>query len=127
MAREFCRVIREWLPKEKMLLVVERNDTEPAGSTVCHTHDFCETNMAMDEAIRALGVDPLPGDGSEMTKQVVDLWNEAWSLAKAAKFDAANIAPKTPKRFREGARRVAEYKADVYKAKRDARVAKKGG
>jgi len=124
-AREFCLVIREWLSKEQMLLVVERNDAESSKASVCHTHDFCDANMAMDAAFKHLGVDPLPDD-SGMTKAVVDLWNEAWSLAKAAKFDAAAFEPKR-KGFSAVAREIAAYKADIYKAKRNARAAKKGG
>ena len=49
LAAEFSRILREWLGGVRMSEVNRRNqeETNPKG---CHSHDFCDANMAMHEA-----------------------------------------------------------------------------
>ena len=84
LAKEFIRVMRSYLTKKQMDEVVKRNLDEPKGSRVCHTHDFCDANMAMDEAGKNLGVKFVPNlDDDRYAK----LWSDAWELAVRVDFD----------------------------------------
>jgi len=75
-AKRFCQLIRAELGN-KMQDVVDRNRVE-SNRNVCHTHDFCDANMVMAEAMRAVGI-LHPSDEQE-------IWNSSWDLAKAAEF-----------------------------------------
>jgi hypothetical protein len=87
-ALEFSRVLRHCIGGD-MAEVVRRNSAEPAGSGVCHSHDFCDANMAMLEAFHNLGlratVEIEPVDGPEWCASQ-DLWNAAWDAAVASGF-----------------------------------------
>ena len=52
-AINFSNILRRWLTPEQMAQVIERNMARHPG--VCHSHDFCDANMAMDEAWNNLG------------------------------------------------------------------------
>jgi hypothetical protein len=84
LALEFARVLRSWLTAEQMRLVLERNaEGAKIGAAWCASHDFCDANMAMAEAMQTvLGREPDPVDNEADG----DLWNAAWSRAKAAGF-----------------------------------------
>lgn len=80
LSSEFVRVLRGHLDPGQWEEMRRRNAAE-AGPDVCHSHDFCDANIAMYEAFTNLGVDPFPiGDG-EMLEENVALWNGAWDLA----------------------------------------------
>lgn len=49
------------------------------GEGVCASHDFCDANMVMVEALRALTGEP---DAFPHSPDDVALWNEAWEIAK---------------------------------------------
>lgn len=91
-ASEFSKVLHRWLTKEEMTLVVARNAAE-TRSGICHSHDFCDANMAMDEAFNNLGLESLPSEEEhpEESAKAIALWNEAWAIAQAAQFDASKI------------------------------------
>ncbi|HEX8586188.1 MAG TPA: hypothetical protein VF680_17480 [Allosphingosinicella sp.] len=77
LAHGFVNVLREWLSLDELRQVVERNaaQTDPM---ICHTHDFCDANMAMDKAWRDL-------DGPEFdaaSQAHADIWNSAWDHAR---------------------------------------------
>ena len=82
-ADRFSAVLREWLTEDEMREVLERNLT-PEYTGACATHDFCDANMAMGEALQSLGVDPF--EGGEIGDAVTDLWNAAWDIARARGF-----------------------------------------
>jgi hypothetical protein len=97
LAREFSRVLTEWLTPAEMADVNAKNAAE-YNPIICHSHDYCDANMAMDEAFsRAFGYSPLddahrdPADDG-MTAENVDLINSAWDIAKALEFNADKIA-----------------------------------
>jgi hypothetical protein len=93
-AREFSKVLHSWLSKEEMALVVARNAAQ-TDALICHSHDFCDANMAMAEAFSNLGLktaaDLSEGGENPEWDASVSLWNEAWGIAKAAQFDASKI------------------------------------
>lgn len=82
LADALAEVLREWLSPTEWQEMRARNDT-PEYADCCASHDFCDANMAMDEAFRrALGRPPdvydRP-DGAEGPD--VALWNAAWADA----------------------------------------------
>jgi hypothetical protein len=82
LATRFSRLLREELGTEAMRQVVERNRSEK-NPDVCHSHDFCDPNMTMHDAIMA-EVDNVLFDGGAET--VSGLWGKAWNLAKKSEF-----------------------------------------
>jgi hypothetical protein len=72
-AQKFASILRDWLTQEEMTIVVDRNKRREKG--VCHTHDFCDANMAMQEAIETTtGKDDSPE------------WDTAWNFARENEF-----------------------------------------
>lgn len=89
-AKEFCAVLRQWLTPEQLAEAVARNaaETDPG---ICHSHDFCDANCAMHEAFVRCGLDPhstgVPDtDHPLQSAECDELWDEAWTLAKARGF-----------------------------------------
>jgi hypothetical protein len=90
MGIKFSKVLKKWLGRSTMLEVVKRN-TE-ANDSSCASHDFCDANMAMDEAFtKVMGrsfefnfdEDPAKYSTNESD---TDLMNAAWSDAKTNNF-----------------------------------------
>ena len=80
LARSFAKVLQEWLTWEEMQIVITRNELSSYRGC-CASHDFCDANMAMDEAFRRLGTPFEFGNNLHDT-----LWNAAWHIAKQNKF-----------------------------------------
>jgi hypothetical protein len=83
-AKQFCRLLLKKIGPKGVSESVRLNRAEESPS-VCHTHDFCDANMVMDAAMRACKADA----------DDTDLWNSAWSMAKAAEFDPEDISVKS--------------------------------
>lgn len=84
LAREFSRVLAEYISVESVQNVVKLNKLE-TNPGVCHSHDFCDANMAMIEAVS--NVTGIP----EMDCYITDdshhvAINKAWDLAKENGF-----------------------------------------
>ena len=79
LAREFSRVIRTWIPEAHMQAVEQESDPDDA---TCPTGDYCDSNMAMDEAFTTV----TGRDMDAASDEDADLWNAAWKLAKTHKF-----------------------------------------
>lgn len=85
-AAEFCRTLCDWLGNTRMLMVVARNKKE-TDNGVCHSHDFCDANMAMLAAHEAVFMSlshkyEFDGENEEQ----ISLWNAAWKMASEAEF-----------------------------------------
>ncbi|MBY0466249.1 MAG: hypothetical protein K2W33_15030 [Burkholderiales bacterium] len=66
-----------------MAEVALRNSIE-TNPAICHSHDFCDANVVMAKVVQNLtGVDPAD-EGVLANSKIQDLWNQAWSLAKAS-------------------------------------------
>lgn len=79
-AAAFANVLSGWLTEEQWAEMQALNAIEPAGSDICHSHDFCDANMAMHEAMASLGVDvdrDWAGDD-----EMCALWNASWDHAR---------------------------------------------
>jgi hypothetical protein len=79
-AREFSNVLLLWLGILQMRKVNELNEDEE--SSCCHSHDFCDANMAMDDAFTKI-------TGRELNLQSEsdkETWSVSWEIAKTNKF-----------------------------------------
>ena len=62
--------------------VVEGNRTE-INKNVCHSGDFCDSNMVLHEVVMRYGMDVADEGGAEKWGH---LWDAAWNLAKTRGF-----------------------------------------
>lgn len=77
LSSEFSRILREWLSPEELAEINLRNST-PEYSGCCASHDFCDPNQAMVDALEVFGLDFHP--------KHCDLVNEAWGIASRSGF-----------------------------------------
>ena len=84
LALEFSQGLHAYMTPEQMKAVVERNRCE-ASSGICHSHDFCDANMAMLEAAKNCG---LVSDVDDIDGLCImdDVWNAAWDKARESGF-----------------------------------------
>jgi len=76
----FVWVLQDWLTIPQWDEMLKLNATAALG--VCHSHDFCDANMAMLEAYAdLLGV---PVDDVDLSDNVQGLFNDAWTWATPA-------------------------------------------
>lgn len=84
----FSEVLKVWLSPDEMREVIARNRAEPNPS-ICHSHDFCDANMAMLEAW-----EPAIGPDIDVhSDEGIALWNAAWSRAKRNDFQMVDREP----------------------------------
>jgi hypothetical protein len=82
LGERFAEVLREWLTAEKFEEMKRRNAAEQ-DQAVCHSHDFCDANIAMHEVFMSFGVDPLAGysDDGALSEENSRVWAAAWNHA----------------------------------------------
>ena len=88
LAKRFSEIVGEWLTAREMREVIERNGAYDwtDGNRPCHSHDFCDANMAMEQAFKDVtGRDPMPSEAG-MSDADLDLWNAAWLVASTSDF-----------------------------------------
>ena len=78
----FCRILNEWLEQEQIREINRRNSL-PEYSDCCASHDFCDPNQAMADALETFGLDFHPN--------LCGLINEAWDRARDQQFAANAI------------------------------------
>lgn len=97
LAREFAKVLLEDIGEPSLRKAVLLNLREP-DKDVCHTHDYCDSNMSMVNAYARLA--GIPADSVDVCNDpFVAVANEAWSLAKSKGFylpDATTVGEHTP-------------------------------
>lgn len=90
-ALKFAELLHRELRPSQMYFAIKRNREETDkgnfGNSVCHTHDFIDANEVMDDAIHIVTGKRPSGMLPTMPKDVNDLWNEAWNIAKTVQFD----------------------------------------
>lgn len=80
LARQFSANLRAEIG-EDIHKVIALNESE-TDKGVCHSHDFCDANMPMNEGFtNVVGHEVDVNNSSD-----VDLWNKAWTIAKENKF-----------------------------------------
>ena len=82
LAMEFCEELRATLAPEQMENVVSLNAAE-ANPNVCHSHDFCDANIVLNDVFLRHGMDAADEGGMDRWG---DLWNQTWNLAKSRGF-----------------------------------------
>lgn len=83
LAREFARLFREAVTPEQLQECIKLNRRE-GDAMICHSHDYLDANMTMDEAFtRVVGKECNPDDTVDAL-----LWGTAWTLAKKNDFYA---------------------------------------
>jgi len=91
LAKEFSKLIFEYIGKDKLLRVVELNKTEE-NDTTCHSHDFCDANVFIADAFKIYGIDPENDFGEFLQDDnCIDIWNSAWNLAKENDFYKSSL------------------------------------
>ena len=83
LAREFCRVLTEWLTPEQIAEINRLNAAEE-NSNICHTGDFCDSTQALLDAMEVFGIDGFD-------QSLIPLCNATWSIARRAGFSAEKI------------------------------------
>ena len=68
----FILKLRDLLSFEEMDAIHERNST-PVYAESCASHDFCDANQLMAQAIQEVGRDP---------NNSTELWNASWDFAR---------------------------------------------
>lgn len=80
LANAFSRILRKELTESIINEIIRRN-REENNPNVCHTHDFCDSNVIMDDALATLGViTDIQSDRQQY------LWCAAWDLAVKNEF-----------------------------------------
>ena len=78
--RKFKLLLLEEIGEKNFADVQRRNrmpEYKETGS--CASHDFCDANMVMADAMKEFGYDE---DAILNDSKVIDLWNSAWAYAK---------------------------------------------
>ncbi len=76
---QFCRILNEWLDPPTVG-EINRLNSLPEYAGCCASHDFCDPNQAMADALETFGV--------EFHPDLCDLINEAWDQARERQFAA---------------------------------------
>jgi hypothetical protein len=74
----FARLLRESLTTAQFAEVIRRNAVE-TNPNICHSHDFCDANMVMADAMMEYGIE-IDGDNENGCA----FWNAAWDHAAVA-------------------------------------------
>lgn len=80
LASEFTIVIREWLTPDQCREIDSRNAAE-TDAAICHSHDFCDANQAMIDALERFNVELDLQDDAQR-----NLMQDAWNIAKRIGF-----------------------------------------
>lgn len=85
LAQCFAERLRSNLTVAQMDEINWRNAEDGPHSKVCHSHDHCDANELMGYAwCEMFGSDFPLADAA--TDADMELWNDAWAIAKAAEF-----------------------------------------
>ena len=81
-ANKFSSILCEWLTTEELQEINDKNADYRMGiGTWCATHEYCDPNQAMINALAHFGID-IDFDNEEH----INLINDAWKLANDNKF-----------------------------------------
>jgi hypothetical protein len=73
---KFAELLREQLTAQEWREMCQRNAAEHDDG-ICHSHDFCDANMVMAEAMEEYGLPEISDDDD-----LVEFCNTAWDYAK---------------------------------------------
>jgi hypothetical protein len=82
LAKAFAEQIRDALTVSQFRKMLADNAAEPAGSNICHSHDYLDANMVMLAAFQEV----YEREPDVQLEADAALWSAAWDLAKRNKF-----------------------------------------
>ena len=82
LAHEFSEALRSVLSPREMKTVIRRNRKQHCPN-ICHSHDFCDTNIVLHQVFLRHGMDAADEGGLDRWG---DLWDATWNLAKFNEF-----------------------------------------
>jgi len=87
LAKLFGEQVQAALSPTQFRAMVDANKADDPLSPVCHSHDYCDANVLMGAAwLDMFGSEfPFADDAADSD---MELWNDAWAIAKAADFFA---------------------------------------
>lgn len=85
LAKDFATLLNDELSSENLAKVIALNAAE-TNTEICHSHDFCDPNQVMIDAMALQNVE-LDTQSEEQRVQM----NLAWDIAKKARFDSSGI------------------------------------
>ena len=119
LANAFSKMISAWLTDEEFAEMIKRNKAE-TNDSICHSHDFCDANMAMFEILEDFfgehyqSKSEIPDDKAEYTAffsafvaegnkaiqnaettPLMTAWSEAWEIAKRNEFKTVDQVNRT--------------------------------
>jgi len=77
LAREFSRILRDRLTPKQLSHVVALNRSE-INPSICHSHDVCDPNQAMIDALESFGI--------EWSTELGELIDAAWEISRSSDF-----------------------------------------
>ena len=83
LANQFSLLLRSTLTPGQMEDVVKRNKSQ-THPNICHSGDFCDSNMVLHKVFMRYGMDVADEGGVDRWG---DLWNATWNLAKSREFN----------------------------------------
>lgn len=87
LANEFSRIVKRDLSDKLFEINLRNKEQSYILSNCCATHDFCDANELMAEAFKTV-----VGTEIDLQNDVhLDLWNNAWNIAKQAEFNTINL------------------------------------
>ena len=75
LAHTFAGILQTTLQGNDIFTVIARNESE-TDPRICHSHDFCDANQCMIDALEIVGY---PYDGNDDAQSA--LIDEAWKIA----------------------------------------------
>lgn len=91
LAIAFSNILKSWLTEEEMKEVIRINSL-PGMEKLCQSHEYCDANMAMNEAfMQVMGrsfvfYDDEKPETLKQNEEDTDFFNAAWDLAKSNQF-----------------------------------------
>lgn len=83
LAARFKKFLIDEIGPEKYAETIELNRQE-TDKNICHSHDFCDANMVMLEAVKSFGLDEDQAMEVMLHESIV---NEAWNYWKTGKAE----------------------------------------
>lgn len=80
----FGDILRWWLTRDERYQITRLNAAEK-NPNICHSHDFCDPNQAMLDAMEKVGIDFFPDEG----EPEFDLVKAAWPIGIGMLHDEA--------------------------------------
>jgi hypothetical protein len=81
LAEKFTELLRATLSPAEFAEMADANANE-TDAGICHSHDYCDANQIMIDAIQALGI-------TNKYCALHNMWSDAWTYARLELFDAA--------------------------------------